>query len=159
MKLTEFENLVVEYCKELRPLAVSLTRDRDAANDLCQETICKALRYRDKYIQGTNLKAWLHTIMRNIFVNEYRRNSKKKKVLDSLKHWYRQDTGFAESNVRMKEIQKAVHQLPSVSRTACLLYLDGYKYQEIAFSLNQSLGTIKSRIHFAKKLLEKQLDR
>lgn len=159
MPTSEFDELIANRSHELKQFAFSLTRDRELVNDLCQETIFKALRYRDKYIQGTNLQAWLHTIMRNIFINEYRKNSKKKDVLNAIRYLYRHDVSNSESNLRIKEIQHAIHRLPSVSKTACLMYLNGYKYQEIAFSLNQSLGTIKSRIHFAKKLLEKQVDR
>lgn len=65
----------------------------------------------------------------------------------------------AEVKVRLKEINQAIHNLPSVFKTACQLYLQGYKYHEIAFALDEPLGTVKSRIHFAKKNLQKQLDR
>lgn len=159
MSSAEFNNLVLTNSSELKPFAISLTRDHEAANDLCQETIYKAFAYREKYEHGTNIKAWLYTIMRNIFINEYRRNERKRAVMDAVKHSQQQYAVSSEINVRLKEIHSAIHKLPSILKTACLLYLEGYKYHEIAFALNEPLGTIKSRIHFAKKQLQKQLDR
>lgn len=155
----EFNGLVLNNTEGLKPFAITLTKDHEAAKDLCQETLYKAFAYREKYEPGTNIKAWLYTIMRNIFINDYRRNNRKKLVLEAIKY-SQADSGFsAEINVRLKEINLALHQLPSIFKTASLLYLQGYKYQEIAYALNEPLGTIKSRIHFAKKLLQKQIDR
>lgn len=159
MSITEFNSLVLNHSEALKPFAISLTRDHESANDLCQETLYKAFAYREKYESGTNIKAWLYTIMRNIFINDYRRKSRKKAVLDAITHSQARYAASAEVNVRLKEIYSAIHDLPSILKTACLLYLQGYKYHEIAFALNEPLGTIKSRIHFAKKQLKKQLDR
>lgn len=159
MSTTEFNNLVLANSNELKPFAISLTRDHEAANDLCQETLYKAFAYREKYENGTNIKAWLYTIMRNIFINDYRRNERKKAVLDAVRYSQTQYAVSSEVNLRLREIQAAIHNLPSLLKTACLLYLEGYKYHEIAFALNEPLGTIKSRIHFAKKQLQKHLDR
>jgi RNA polymerase sigma factor (sigma-70 family) len=159
MSITEFNSLVLNHSESLRPFAISLTRDHEEAKDLCQETLYKAFAYREKYEQGTNIKAWLYTIMRNIFINQYRRDARKQLVMDTVKY---SQTGYENSsglNLRLREIEEAIHRLPSIFKTACLLYLQGYKYHEIAFALNEPLGTIKSRIHFAKKTLQKQLDR
>jgi RNA polymerase sigma factor (sigma-70 family) len=159
VSITEFNSLVLNNSEGLKPFAVSLTRDQEAANDLCQETLYKAFAYRHRYEPGTNIKAWLYTIMRNIFINDYRRNSRKKIVMDNVKHAQAPYAPSSEIGLRLKEINNAIHRLPAIFKTACLLYLQGYKYHEIAFALNEPLGTIKSRIHFAKKLLQKQLDR
>ena len=159
MSITEFNSMVLNHSESLKPFAISLTRDHDKANDLCQETLYKAFAYRDKYEQGTNIKAWLYTIMRNIFINDYRRNARKKIVLDTVKYSQAVYANSSEVNLKLREIDTALHKLPSIFKTACLLYLQGYKYHEIAFALNEPLGTIKSRIHFAKKLLQKQLPR
>ena len=159
MSITEFNSLVLNHSESLKPFAISLTRDHEAANDLCQETLYKAFAYREKYEQGTNIKAWLYTIIRNIFINEYRRNVRKRAVVDAIKHSQPKYAVSAEVNVRLKEIYAAIHHLPSIFKTACVLYLQGYKYHEIAYALNEPLGTIKSRIHFAKKQLQKHLDR
>jgi RNA polymerase sigma factor (sigma-70 family) len=159
MSIKEFNNLVLTNTDGLKPFAITLTRDQEMAKDLYQETLYKAFAYREKYEPGTNIKAWLYTIMRNIFINEYRRNSRKKVVLDTVKQSVSPYGLSAESHVRLKEINSAIHVLPFIFKKACLLYLRGYKYHEIALALNEPLGTIKSRIHFAKKLLQKQIDR
>jgi RNA polymerase sigma-70 factor (ECF subfamily) len=159
MGITEFNSLVLNNSEGLKPFAISLTRDHEEANDLCQETLYKAFAYRDKYEQGTNIKAWLYTIMRNIFINDYRRNGRKKIVYDAMKYSQTHFATSSEINLRLKEIDNAINKLPAIFKSACILYLQGYKYHEIAHALNEPLGTIKSRIHFAKKLLQKHLDR
>src|SRR5919107_1315049 len=80
MSIQEFNSLVLNNADGLKPFAITLTKDHETAKDLCQETLCKAFTYRDKYEPGTNIKAWLFTIMRNIFINDYRRNNRKKIV-------------------------------------------------------------------------------
>jgi RNA polymerase sigma factor (sigma-70 family) len=159
MSITEFDGMVLNHSESLQPFAISLTRDHEEAKDLCQETLYKAFAYRDKYEQGTNIKAWLYTIMRNIFINDYRRNARKKIVLDAVKYSQTPYAASTDINARLREIDSAIHKLPAIFKTSCLLYLQGYKYHEIALALNEPLGTIKSRIHFAKKLLQKQIDR
>jgi RNA polymerase sigma factor (sigma-70 family) len=160
MSIQEFNALVVNNAEDLRPFAITLTRDSEVAQDLCQETVYKALVHREKYQPGTNIKAWLSTIMRNIFINDYRRKERKKVVTESITYTTRQATyEGADRNLRMQEINAALYGLPSIFKNACLLYLQGYKYNEIAAALNEPLGTIKSRIHFARKLLKQQIDR
>jgi len=161
----EFNKILLNNADFLKPFAINLTRDSEAANDLYQETLYKALANQEKYSVGTNIKAWLFTIMRNIFINDYRRKAKQKTILDSTPNDYlinlKQATvsNNAESGIRMKEIQGAIQQLPEIFKTPFLLYFDGYKYHEIADVLNEPLGTIKSRIHFARKLLKEQISR
>jgi RNA polymerase sigma-70 factor (ECF subfamily) len=161
----EFNKILLNNADFLKPFAINLTRDSEAANDLYQETLYKALANQEKYSVGTNIKAWLFTIMRNIFINDYRRKAKQKTILDSTPNEYlinlKQATvnNNAESGIRMKEIQTAIQQLPEIFKTPFLLYFDGYKYHEIAEVLSEPLGTIKSRIHFARKLLKEQISR
>ena len=161
MSIQEFNSLVLNNAEGLKPFAITLTRDREAAQDLYQETLYKALAHREKYQPGTNVKAWLTTIMRNIFINDYRRSERKKGVMDGVA--YREKSGSvhfaAESGLRVREINKAIHKLPKILKTAYMLYFQGYKYNEIAVALNEPLGTIKSHIHFARKLLQKQVER
>ena len=165
MKSAEFDKMLLDNTDFLRPFAVTLTRDQESAKDLLQETIYRALANREKYNVGTNVKAWLYTIMRNIFINNYRRKAKQNTIFDSTPNDfllnYNQLTvaNPAEANIKLKEIQTAVHELPNIFRNPFLLYFDGYKYHEIAKMLNEPLGTIKSRIHFARKLLKGQLER
>ena len=161
----EFNQLLLQNADFLKPFAVNLTRDTEAANDLYQETLYKALANRDKYNVGTNIKAWLFTIMRNIFINNYRRKAKQKTIFDNTPNEFlinqKQATvsNAAESDMRIKEINAAIKGLPEIFRTPFLLYFDGYKYNEIADVLHEPLGTIKSRIHFARKLLKEQISR
>jgi RNA polymerase sigma-70 factor (ECF subfamily) len=161
MSIQEFDRLVINNAGALIPFAVTLTRDKDTAQDLYQETLFKAFAHREKYQSGTNIKAWLSTIMRNIFINDYRRNERKRLVLDAVQY-AEQNNSYslaADRLVRVREINTAIYNLPGTFKNVCLLYLQGYKYNEIAMALNEPLGTIKSRIHFAKKLLQKQIER
>jgi RNA polymerase sigma-70 factor (ECF subfamily) len=165
MSNPEFNEMLLTNADFLKPFAINLTRDAEAANDLYQETLYKALANKEKYNAGTNIKAWLFTIMRNIFINDYRRKAKQKTIFDSTPNDYlinlKQVTvnNAAESDLRIKEINKAIQQLPEIFKTPFLLYFDGYKYNEIAEVLIEPLGTIKSRIHFARKLLKEQISR
>ena len=165
MSVLEFEELLVDNSDFLKPFAVNLTRDNEAAKDLYQETLYKALANQEKYNAGTNIKAWLFTIMRNIFINNYRRAAKQKTVFDNSANDFLLNNNqvtvanVAESNIEMKEIKKAIYNLPEIFKTPFSLYFDGYKYHEIADALNEPLGTIKSRIHFARKLLKEQIAR
>lgn len=161
MSTQEFNTMVVDNAEGLKPFAITLTRDHETAQDLYQETLFKALAHKDKYQPGTNIRAWLCTIMRNIFINEYRRNERKRVIIDTVQYAERHNnySFSAERNARLKEINAAIYGLPAIFKNACILYLQGYKYNEIAVALNEPLGTIKSRIHFARKLLQKQVDR
>jgi len=165
MSTIEFNNMLLSNTDYLKPFAITLTRDNETAKDLLQETMFRALANRDKYHTGTNIKAWLYTIMRNIFINDYRRKAKQNTILDNTANDFLLDynqvtvANDAESNLKLKEIMRAVHALPEIFRQPFNLYFDGYRYHEIAEILQEPLGTIKSRIHFARKLLKEQLSR
>lgn len=165
MSAIDFNQMLISNTEFLRPFAITLTKDYETAKDLMQETIFRALANKEKYNVGTNVKAWLYTIMRNIFINNYRRKARQNTVFDNTPNDFLIDynqvtiANPAESNLKLKEIGKAIHGLPEIFRNPFLLYYDGYKYHEIADMLEEPLGTIKSRIHFARKLLKSQLDR
>jgi len=165
MSAIEFDQVVINNAAYLKPFAVTLTRDNETAKDLLQETMLRALANREKYNAGTNIKAWLYTIMRNIFINDYRRKAKQNTILDNSINEFLLNSNqlsvvnAAESNLKLKEIQQAVYALPEIFKNPFMLYFDGYKYNEIAALLKEPLGTIKSRIHFARKLLKEQLTR
>ena len=165
MASLEFNNLLISNADFLKPFANNLTKDSETAKDLFQETLYKALANQEKYNVGTNIKAWLFTIMRNIFINDYRRKAKQQTIFDNTPNDfllnYNQTAVFnqAETDLRIKEIYQAIYLLPEIFKTPFLLYFDGYKYHEIAEALNEPLGTIKSRIHFARKLLKEQIKR
>jgi RNA polymerase sigma-70 factor (ECF subfamily) len=165
MSALEFDQILVKNTDYLKPFAMTLTRDLDSAKDLVQETLYRALANKEKYNAGTNIKAWMYTIMRNIFINNYRRNAKQHTIFDSTPNEfllnYSQVTiaNSAESNLFLKEIKEAVYHLPEIFKKPFELYFEGYKYHEIAHILAEPLGTIKSRIHFARKLLKQQIER
>ena len=165
MASLEFNNLLISNADFLKPFANNLTKDSETAKDLFQETLYKALANQEKYNVGTNIKAWLFTIMRNIFINDYRRKTKQQTIFDNTPNDfllnYNQAAVFnqAETDLRIKEIYQAIYLLPEIFKTPFLLYFDGYKYHEIAEALDEPLGTIKSRIHFARKLLKEQIKR
>jgi RNA polymerase sigma-70 factor (ECF subfamily) len=165
MSTVEFNQMLVNNAEFLKPFAITLTRDTEAAKDLFQETLYRALANRDKYNVGTNIKAWLYTIMRNIFINNYRRKVKQNTIFDSTPNDFLLNqnqavvANAADINLRLKDIQEAIHKLPAIFKNPFLLYFDGFKYHEIAEMLGEPLGTIKSRIHFARKLLKTQIQR
>jgi RNA polymerase sigma factor (sigma-70 family) len=165
MSSVEFNQMLLAHADALKPFAITLTRDNESANDLYQETLFRALANKDKYHVGTNIKAWLYTIMRNIFINSYRRKAKQNTIFDNTPNDFLLDnrrsstTNDAISNIPLKEVNHAIHELPDIFRKPFLLYFDGFKYQEIAAMLHEPLGTIKSRIHFARKLLKVQVER
>jgi RNA polymerase sigma factor (sigma-70 family) len=165
MSTIEFDQSLISNTEYLKPFAMTLTRDMEAAKDLIQETLYRALANKDKYNAGTNIKAWMYTIMRNIFINNYRRSVRQNTIFDNTPNDFLLDynqftiANAAETNLSLKEIKKAVHQLPEIFKNPFELYFEGYKYHEIAEVLAEPLGTIKSRIHFARKLLKQQLTR
>jgi RNA polymerase sigma factor (sigma-70 family) len=165
MSTVEFNQSLISNSAYLKPFAMTLTRDMESAKDLIQETLYRALANRDKYNAGTNIKAWMYTIMRNIFINNYRRSAKQNTIFDNTPNDYLLDynqyttSNAAETKLSLKEIKEAVYQLPEIFRDPFELYFEGYKYHEISDILAEPLGTIKSRIHFARKLLKQQLTR
>jgi RNA polymerase sigma-70 factor (ECF subfamily) len=165
MATREFNQLLLQNTDFLKPFAVTLTKDQETAKDLLQETMYRALANQEKYSVGTNIKAWLYTIMRNIFINNYRRKAKQNTIFDNSTNDflldYNQSTidNGAESNLRMKDIYAAIHGLPDIFKQPFMLYFEGYKYHEIADTLGEPLGTIKSRIHFARRLLKEQISK
>lgn len=165
MATLDFNKMLLSNAEFLRPFAITLTRDSETAKDLFQETMFRALANREKYNVGTNIKAWLYTIMRNIFINNYRRKSKQNTVFDNTPNDFLLDfnqvttSNAAISNINMKEVHEAIFNLPEIFKNPFLLYYDGFKYHEIAGMLGEPLGTIKSRIHFARKLLKAHVER
>ena len=148
---------------ELRRFALKLTADPEDANDLLQETSLKALDNEDKYTPDTNFKGWMYTIMRNIFINNYRKTVRDQTFVDQTENLFHlnlpQDSGFesTEGNYDLKEIRKIVHSLPKEYRVPFSMYVSGFKYREIAEKLGLPLGTVKSRIFFTRQRLQKDL--
>lgn len=163
MTQVQFNNALMSLRDKLYYYALSLTSDSERASDLLQETFLKALTYRDKFALNTNFKAWVYTIMKNTFINDYRRNTKMKGTFDTASNdHYLNIAGekqfpTADSLISTGEISKAISNLDDEFRIPFTMFLEGYKYTEIAEELNLPLGTVKSRIFFTRKKLESSL--
>jgi len=160
MSTIEFNTKFADLTQMLNAFAYNLTKNKEEAKDLYQETAFRALTNRDKFRTGTNFKAWLFTIMKNIFINNYRKKVKKNTILDSTDNMYYINSGKtivdnkAESNILMDELNYMVKNLDEGLRVPFEMHYVGYKYQEIADELELPLGTVKSRIFFARKELK-----
>ena len=147
MTTIEFNTRLTGLQKYLEAFARQLTGNDDDAKDLTQETLLKALVYREKYVNQNNFKAWVYTIMSNIFINSYRRNKKARTIIDQ------HTETDPESIYNAKELQRGIDSLDANFRKAFDMYNAGYKYKEIADSLNLTIGTVKSRIFYSRKKL------
>ncbi|MCB9297468.1 MAG: RNA polymerase sigma factor [Lewinellaceae bacterium] len=145
----------------LRAFSLKLTGNTVDAEDLYQDTALRIITNADKYRQGTNFKAWAVTIMRNIFINNYRKKVRRNMIIDQTPNNYYINSGDklvendGETNVAYNELMKMVNTLPDDFRRPFLMAYQGFKYDEIAEQLGSPLGTIKSRIFFARKKLQK----
>lgn len=143
--------------------AYQLTTNREQAQDLLQDTTLKALDNEDKYVDNVNFKGWIFTIMRNIFINNYRQTVRKATVIDQTEDLYHlnicQDSGLdtPDGSFAVQEISKAINSFSDDYRIPFSMHVAGYKYQEIAEKMHLPLGTIKSRIFFARQRLQSML--
>ncbi len=157
MSTAEFTKALVELEPNLEKFAYSLTANAEDARDLLQDTFLKALTNQDKFQDNTNIKAWTFTIMKNTFINNYRRAIKQKTTFDSSDNQYlingRSFEGGPESNYSHNEISRKVNQLSDDFRIPFQMHTSGYKYKEIADKLNLKIGTVKSRIFFSRQKL------
>lgn len=159
MTAIEFNQQLINQRFSLKSFAYSLTLNNDEAQDLVQETYLKAIKYRNKFADATNLKAWLYTIMKNTFINSYRRSVKTRQIIQQtddlslVKPIKGANTADAESQINEKQITKAIEALHDEYKIPFTRYYDGFKYKEIADELNLPIGTVKSRIFLARKKL------
>jgi len=159
MTAIEFNTRILNEKSALKNFALSLTHNIDDALDLLQDTYVKAITYREKFEDSTNLKAWLFTIMKNTFINAYRRNTKIKQLVSkgddiSMNRAFKQNSyDHSESRMNAKEIIKQIETLEDQYKVPFTRYYTGYKYEEIAQEMRLPLGTIKSRIFIARKIL------
>lgn len=163
MTAIEFNYQLTGLTDSLRRFAYSLTSNREDASDLLQETFVKAISYRDKFEEDTNLKAWTFTIMKNTFINNYRRVIKSNTTFDNTNDLYYLNLSqesrleHPDSSVSKNEIEKHINSLEDDFRVPFNMHLQGYKYKEIADNLGLKLGTVKSRIFFTRKKLMESL--
>lgn len=150
MTTFEFNSLLIEQSKSLKGFAYNLTRDSEDAADLVQETLLKAIRYKNSFVKSTNFKAWLCTIMKNIFINNYRRNVLKTNFGKETVHIAQRSYNETEDRINTKNLQKLIDELDDNYKVPLERYIEGYKYQEIAEEMQLPIGTIKSRIFLAR---------
>ena len=164
MNTYSFRKDLLAVQEELLRFAYKLTADREEANDLLQETSLKALDNEDKFEPDTNFRGWMYTIMRNIFINNYRRAARSKTLIDTTDDLYHlnlpQNSGYDSPEVayNVKEISSVINSFSEEYRVPFSMFVAGYKYEEIADKMNIPLGTVKSRIFFARKRLKNILN-
>ena len=163
MTALEFGYKIKNLTSSLKPYALKLTKDGEEANDLLQETMFKAYSNREKFQDGTNLKAWMYTIMRNTFITNYQRMIRRNTFIDTTEnnHFINSTDSIIENKAHgdfvMKDINAAIDALKDMYKVPFTLYFRGFKYHEIAERLGIPIGTVKNRIHIARKELKKGL--
>ncbi len=163
MTTMEFNTQLARLGDNLQKYAVSLTMNSEDAKDLVQETYFKAIANKDKFEADTNLKAWTYTIMRNTFINNYRKKVKNNTAYDNTENLHflnrKQDSGYVAPEVRIQaeEIENRIANLDKDYGIPFSMHVKGYKYKEIADHLGLKIGTVKSRIFFSRKKLMQSL--
>ena len=165
-----FEQELFPHIDALKTFAYHLSYNEEDANDLVQETYMKAHRFIDKYVQGTNAKAWLFKIMKNAYINEYRKKSKRPKKVDFediVSYQDRDDSSSTKyldlrqelfQNMMGDEVTIAINALPIDFRTVILLCdIEGFTYEEIAKIIDVPIGTVRSRLFRARNMLKDRL--
>ena len=159
MSAIEFNTKLTNEKQSLNNFAMSLTHNTDDALDLLQATFVKAITYKDKFEDSTNFRAWLFTIMKNTFINSYRRSVRTKQIMQTnsdvamARAWKNNYQDFTESRLAAKDIYNKIEKLEDQYKIPFTRYYSGYKYEEIATEMKLPLGTIKSRIFLARKIL------
>ncbi len=156
--MQDFQDLLVEQLPHLRAFARLLARDRALADDLVQETALRALCNMDKFTPGTNMKAWLSTILRNQFYNELRSRARAAAYAAVPKPTGHK--GEQEGQIELRDFERAFHALPALQREALsLVGASGFSYGEAAKIAGCAQGTIKSRVCRARMELGRSLER
>ena len=163
MTTLQFNNSLLGLQDKLHYFALSLTSNNDDAQDLLQETTLKALTYKSQFVNNTNFKAWVFTIMKNTFINNYRRDQKSRHTFDctedalrvASKKNYESETPDMVHSV--KELSLTIERLDEDFKIPFKMHTEGFKYKEIAEKLDLPIGTVKSRIFFTRKKLQEML--
>ena len=163
MNALQFKKNLVRIQENMMSFALMLTANKEDAQDLMQDTTLKVLNNQEKFIDNVNFKGWVLTIMRNIFINNYYKIVRTQTIIDQNVDLYNLDitnvTAFEtpEGSFHIQEISKAIESLNDDLKIPFSMYVSGYKYNEIAEKLQLPLGTVKSRIYFARQDLQKEL--
>jgi RNA polymerase sigma factor (sigma-70 family) len=164
MTSIEFKKLVQKEAPSMRHYAYQLTRNVEDTNDLIQDTMLKAFTYQDKFTDGTNLKGWLYTIMKNTIINNYRRMMKRNTFIDPTENDYyidsmaHSDKNGGEQRFILRDIETAIDKLPMNLKKPFTMNYKGFKYHEIAEILHIPIGTVKTRIFVARRQLRESLN-
>lgn len=164
MDTSYFRNKLLGLQDYMMNFALTLTADREDAMDLTQETSLRVLDNLEKYTDNRNFKGWVLTVMRNIFINNYRRVLRSQTVVEQdidlyhLESTTESSIETPESACRLQEITKAISELNDELRVPFIMYVSGYRYNEIADALGIPLGTVKSRIFFARQALKTKIE-
>lgn len=159
----EFTEQLNQFQSFLNNFALRLTQNQEKAKDLVQDTALRAFRYKEKFQVGTNFKGWISTIMRNTFINQYRKDKKRMHVSEPVESFAYALEGQiitpnqGESNLRMQEIINMFEEMSDLYSVPFLLHYRGYEYKEIADSLKLPIGTVKSRIHTARNKMKETI--
>ena len=163
MTALEFNTQISGLQSTLKQFTYRFTRNAEESQDLIQDTLLRALTYRDKFKEDTNLKGWLFTIMRNTFINNYRKAKLAKTSTDTTKELYYLNVADQytfnkpEKTLELKELWGNVNSLKEDLQMPFKLHTTGYKYHEISAHLNIPIGTVKNRIFQARKEIQKNL--
>lgn len=168
----DFEREAVPHMDAIFNFALKMTGDSDEADDLVQETYLKAFRFFDKFEKGTNCKAWLFRIMKNTYINKYRKKKKEPDKVDyeEVENFYENvkpsstDSAHLEKdlydNLLDDELSEAINSLPDDFKTVVILCdIEGFTYEEIADFIDVPVGTVRSRLHRARKMLFTKLQK
>lgn len=163
MEKADFTQGILAIEQDLRRFAYKLTSDRESANDLVQDCVLQALDNKEKFTHAKNLKGWMYTIMRNIFINNYRRAAREMNLIDDSYSITQQSLIEDEDSIRfefaydMKELRRIVQTIPDEMKIPFQMFVAGFKYREIAEKLDLPMGTVKSRLFFIRKRLKEEL--
>jgi RNA polymerase sigma factor (sigma-70 family) len=163
MQVSDFNVILNEHSRPLKAFAFRFTQDINDADDLYQDTVLKAFRYFENFKEGTNLKAWLFTIMKKTFINEYRKQAKSNALVvkcedfSSVKLLQSSSKNLAEGRFVINDVHTILNKLPKDYSLPFVRHFEGHKYHEISKELGIPIGTVKTRIHMAREVLKKQL--
>lgn len=165
MSNSDFNSMITNHQDFLHQLAMKLTKSTEDSNDLMQETLFKAIKNKDKFQEGTNIKGWLYTIMKNTFINAYRKKKNQNTFVDETENKYflnireSEKSSTTDSIVDHKYMMEQVNSIDKTYLETFMMYYNGYKYEEISEILGIPLGTVKSRIFLARrKMMDKLKD-
>lgn len=163
MTVNQFNTRYEGMREYLFGFAMTMTKNHDRSADLMQETVLRAFRAKEQYRENTNFKAWITTIMRNTFINQYRKQKTRRHINDDAEKIdfsrnYVTNKDIAVSSLTLQELHAMLADLPDIYQVPFTMFYRGYQYAEIAEHLELPLGTVKSRIYFARQKMKAKIE-